>query len=572
MVCRMSRADVTIPGSGVSRAAWLTAAFVIVGIAITVGVWRWVSGSGDAAGSAHFGRSAPPVGNVLRFVNGPEPETIDPGLMSGQPDGRIARAIFEGLVTPDPRTLEPIEGVASRWERADDGVTYTFHLRTDAVWTNGDRVSAHDFAWSWMRVLHPDTPARYADLFYLIRNARAYKAGEIDDPAAVGIRALDAQTFEVVLETPTPYFLQLVTFYPFLPVHRASVERYGDAWTHPEHIVTNGPFRLAMHRQNDRFHLEKFQEYWDAANVRLDGIVAYSLDDLSTMLNMYRAGMTDWNPSGYLPAEYIPYVQHYEDYRAGPFLGSYFYSMVVTRPPFDDKRVRQALGFAINREQITSFVLHNSVSAWGRIVPDGFAEYPYPDPVRFDPEKARQLLAEAGYPGGDGFPTIEILFNTSEDHKKIAEAIQAMWKQHLGIDVKLLNQEWASYMRTTIDREYQVARRTWIGDYVDPNTFLAILRGGEGNNRTNWSNARYDELVAAAADELDAERRMRLLAQAEAIALDEMPFIPIYSYRTREFVAPYVRGWYPTALDAHPLKYIWFDREPSEPDMRGARR
>jgi oligopeptide transport system substrate-binding protein len=514
----------------------------------------------------------PPAAEVLRFANGPEPETLDPGLMSGQPDGRIARAIFEGLVTPDPQTLMPIPGVASDWELADDGVTHTFHLRPDAVWTNGERVTAYDFEWSWMRVLHPDTPARYADLFYLIRNARAYKARELDDPAAVGIQALDDDTFRFVLESPTPYFLQLLTFYPFLPVHRATVERYGDAWTHPEHIVSNGPFRLAEHRQNDRFVLEKSEGYWDAENVRLDGVIAYSLDDLSTMLNMYRAGMTDWNPSGYLPAEYIPYVQHYEDYRAGPFLGSYFYSMVVTRPPFDDKRVRQALAFAIDRDEITRFVLHNSVAPWGRIVPEGFSQYPYPDPVRFDPERGRRLLAEAGYPGGEGFPSIEILFNTSEDHKKIAETIQAMWKQHLGITVKLLNQEWASYMRTTIDREYQVARRAWIGDYVDPNTFLAILRGGDGNNRTNWENVRYGEPVEQAAHELDAEKRMQLLAAAEAIALEEMPFIPIYSYRSREFVAPYVRGWHPTALDAHPLKYIWFEREPPGSTTQEARR
>lgn len=528
-----------------------------LGLVVLLAVWRLVATPGEAA-SRYFGRTEPPAQNVLRYANGAEPETIDPGHMSGQPDGRIARAIFEGLLVPDPRTLEPVAGMAKSWELAADGVTYTFHLRHDAVWTNGDPVTARDFEWSWLRVLHPDTPARYADLFYVIRGARRYKAGE--EAVDVGIRALDDFTLQVTLESPTPYFIELITFYPFLPVHRATVEKHGDRWTHTDHIVTNGAFRLLHHRQNDRFEMRKFEEYWDADNVLLDGVIAYSMDDLTTMMNMYRAGLTDWNPSGYLPAEFVPYVQHYDDYRAGAFLGSYYYSVSVTKPPLDDKRVRQALAYAIDREQITKFVLHNSVAPWGRFVPDGFPEYPYPEAVTFDPQRASRLLAEAGYPNGAGFPAIEILFNTSEDHKKIAEAIQAMWKKHLGIEVSLVNQEWASYMRSTRALEYQVARRSWIGDYFDPNTFLACLQTADGNNRTGWGNARYDELLERASREHDVDRRMRLLSEAEAIALDEMPYLPIYSYRTREFVAPYVRGWYPTMLDTHPLKFIWFDR------------
>ncbi len=531
--------------------------FVAVVLALAAVVWRLVVSSGEVS-QRYFGRVTPPEGDVLRYANGAEPETLDPGHMSGQPDGRIARAIFEGLLIPHPQTLKPIPGVAERWELAADLVTYTFHLRDDARWTNGDAVTARDFEWSWKRVLHPDTPARYADLFYLIRGAREYKQGGPE--SGVAIRALDDHTLQVVLEAPTPYFIELVMFYPFLPVHRATLEAHGDRWTHPGNIVTNGPFRLAHHRQNDRFVLDKFADYWDAENVRLDGIVAYSMDDLTTMINMYRAGLTDWNPSGYLPAEFVPYVQHYEDYRAGAFLGSYYYSVSVGNPPFDDKRVRQALAYAIDRERITQFVMHNSVAPWGRFVPDGFADYPYPQPVTFDPERARRLLAEAGYPNGEGFPTLEILFNTSEDHKKIAEAIQAMWKTHLGLDVALTNMEWASYLRKSRALDYQVARRSWIGDYLDPNTFLACLKTGDGNNRTGWGNPRYDALLAEASRERDTARRMRLLAEAEAIALDEMPYLPIYSYRTREFVAPYVRGWYPTMLDTHPFKFIWFDR------------
>lgn len=523
-------------------------------------VWRLAAGSGASTRMEYFGNTTPPAQNILRYTNGAEPETLDPGLMSGQPDGRIARTIFEGLLVSHPKTLEPLPGMAERWELAPDGVTYTFHLRRNSQWTNGDPVTAHDFQYSFLRVLHPDTPARYADIFYIIRNARAYKERTLQDESQVGIRALDEWTLRIELESPTPYFLQLLTFYPFLPVHQATVEKYGDRWTRPENIVSNGPFRLVEHRQNDKIVCDRFSGYWDAANVRIERIIAYSLDDLATMLNMYRAGMTDWNPSGYLPAQFIPYVMHYKDFSSGPFLGTYFYSVVVDRPPFHDKRVRQALAYAIDREQICTHIMHNARVPSVNIVPPGFNDYPYPAGVQFDPARARRLLAEAGYPEGRGFPNIEILFNTSEDHRKIAEAIQAMWKEHLGITVELLNQEWATYMRNTIDKNYQIARRSWIGDYMDPNTFLYILRSGDGNNRSGWGNSRYDALMEAAGNEQDRVTRMQLLAEAEAIALDEMPFLPIFSYRTTEFVAPYLGGFYATALDTHPLKFVYFKR------------
>jgi len=508
----------------------------------------------------YFGRTQPADARVFRFTNGTEPEVLDPALMSGQPDGRIARGIFEGLTTQDPRTLDPLPGMAKSWDVSPDGLTYTFHVRQGAHWTNGDAVTAHDFEYSWLRVLHPDTPARYSDVFYVIRNARAFKKKEIADPRQVGLRATNDSTFVVELETPTPYFMQLVSYYPFLPVHRATVETFGDRWTRPEHIVTNGPFRLAVHKPNDRIELARDPAYWDAAHVRLDRIVIYATEDLSTMLNMYRAGMTDWNPSGYLPAQYIPYVRDCEDFRCGAYLGTYFYSFNVTQKPFDDARVRRALAYAVDRDKIVKYLLYDSKTPWGGVVPPGFETYPYPAGAAFDPEKGRALLAEAGFPGGKGFPKFEILFNTSQDHRKIAEAIQEMWKRELGVDVGLSNQEFASYMKATVGLQYQVARRAWIGDYKDPNTFLFVLRGGDGNNRTGWSNAKYDALVAAAGREMDPAKRMQTLAGAEQVALDEMPFLPIYAYRTVELVAPYVRGWYPTALDTHPLKNLWLER------------
>ena len=517
-------------------------------------------GPSSVAVTRYFGRTTPAPGEVFRFVNGAEPEALDPALLSGQSDGRIAQALFEGLVVQHPRTLEPVPGVAHAWEVSADGRTYTFHLRSTARWSNGARVTAGDFEWSWRRVLHPDTPSRYADLFYLLRNGRAYKKRETIDPDQVGVRAIDDSTLVVELEAPTSYFLQLITSYAFLPVPRPEVERWGDRWTRPEHLVGNGAFRLAEHHPNDRLVLLRNPRYWDVKQVRLAKIVAYCSEDLSTTLNMYRAGMTDWNPSGYIPAEYIPYVQHYADFRTGPFLATCFYSFNVTRAPFDDARVRRALALAVDREQITRYLLRGSKVAWGNVVAPGFAAYPYPEGVGSDPQQARQLLTAAGYPAGRGFPPAEILFNTSQDQRKIAEAIQAMWKRELGIDVRLANQEFGSYMRATTSLQYQIARRSWIADYNDPSTFLFVLRQGDGNNRTGWGSARFDSLVAAAAGEMDPGRRGGMLAAAERIALAEMPFMPIYAYETVELVAPYVRGWYPTPMDVHPLKDIWLDR------------
>jgi len=534
---------------------------LFAGLLVVTGAIFVVAGPRTGAPNrTYFGRVEPPADDVFRFANGAEPELLDPGLMSGQPDGRIARSLFEGLVTPHPRTLAPTPGMATRWDVSPDGLRYTFHLRSNARWTNGDRVTAHDFVWSWLRVLHPKIAARYADLFYVIRNAQPYKKGPLQDPSQVGIHAVDDTTLVVDLESPTPYFMQLVMYYPFLPVHRATLEKYGDRWTHVDHIVTNGAFKLTFHRQNDRFVMDRNDDYWDVANVRLKRVVAYSLDDLTTMLNMYRAGMTDWNPSGYLPAQYIPFVRDYDDYHAGPYLGTYFYSFNVTKPPFEDARVRRALAMAVDRERIVKYLLHDSRSPWGNVVSPGFEGYPYPEGVGFDPAAARALLAAAGYPDGRGFPATELLFNTSQDHRKVAEAIQDMWKQHLGLDIKLTNQEWGSYMQSTTKLQYQVARRSWIADYLDPNSFLFMLRGADGNNRTGWSNARFDSLIALAGRTLDEPRRFGLMAEAERIALDEMPYLPIYGYSTVELLAPYVRGFYSTPTDTHPLKYIYFER------------
>ncbi len=519
----------------------------------------------DAApgGRAYFGSLATPRQQVLRFNLGTEPELRDPGTMSGQPDGRFARLVFEGLLTNDPQTLEPRPALARAWETSADGRVLTFHLRPGLQWSDGTPLGARDFVWSWTRVLTPATASRNAGLLYPIRNAERFHTGALSDPAELGLAAPDDTTFVVTLESPTAYFPFLTTYYTFLPVPRHVIERFGPRWTRREHLVGNGAFLWTYWRQNDRYEFRPNPRFWNASEVRLQRVVAYALDDMNTATNLYKSGAVDWNPSGYIPSPYLPYLAPYADFRRGLYQGTYFYGVNCTRAPFDDPRVRRALNLAIDREAIARDLLKGSRPAWGRITPSGYPGWDGPAPVRFDPERARALLAEAGFPGGRGFRTFSILFNTSEDSKRIAEAVQAMWKRELGVRVELQSMEWGSYMQATTTLDFDVARRSWIGDYLDPNTFLSILRSGDGNNRTGWSDPAYDALLRRAARELDGVTRFALLREAEARALESSPFLPIYHYSTNELVKPWVRGLHPTALDVHPLSYVWID-----PDWR----
>ncbi len=512
------------------------------------------------SGPRYFGDTTPPAGNVLTFTNGAEPERIDPGVISGQPDGRVARAIFEGLTTPDPRTLEPMPGQAYRWEMSADGRTYTFHLRPGLKWSDGTSLTAQDFLWSWRRVLRPETASRNASLLYSIENAEVFNQGKISDESSLGLAAPDDSTFVARLAQPTPYFLFLTQYYTFLPVPRTVVEKFGQRWTRPENIVGNGPFVLDKWRQGDRFEFVRNPLYWDAGSVKLDRVIALSVEDINTCTNLYKAGVVDWNTSGNIPSQFIPYMRGYADFRTGRYQGIYFCSINVSRKPFDNVWVRRALAYAVDRDAIARDLLKGSRDPWGNFTPSGYPGYVAPPGQTYDPEKARECLARAGYPGGRGFPKLEILFNTSEDHRRIAEAVQAMWKRVLGVNVQLANQEWGSYLQATTSLQYDVARRAWIGDYLDPNTFLACYRTGDGNNRTGWSDARYDALLKASAGELDPAKRARILAEAEALLLDQAPVIPIYHYSTTELVKPYVRGLFPTPLDTHPLKHVWIDR------------
>jgi ABC-type oligopeptide transport system substrate-binding subunit len=360
----------------------------------------------EVNGRRYFGSLAAPAGQVLRFNLGSEPELRDPGTMSGQPDGRFARLVFEGLTTSDPRTLEPRPGQAYRWETSADGLTYTFHLRPGLAWADGTALTSRDFLWSWLRVLEPATAARNASLFYSIRGAEDFNQGVATDPAKVGLAAPDDSTFVVTLSRPTAYFLFLTTYYAFLPVPRTVVERWGIRWTLPEHLVGNGPFRWTHWRQNDRYEFVPSENYWDRKSVRLEKLVAFVVDDLSTSTNLYKSGAIDWNPSNYIPSQYLPYLKDYADFRRGKFQSTYFYSVNCTRRPFNDPWVRRALDLAIDRDAISRDLLKGSRDPWGRITPMGYPGYDGPKQVTFDPAKARACPRQRRLPRRQGLPEV----------------------------------------------------------------------------------------------------------------------------------------------------------------------
>ncbi|MBI1382772.1 MAG: peptide ABC transporter substrate-binding protein [Planctomycetaceae bacterium] len=523
------------------------------------------------------------------FNNSTEISTLDPATVTGVPEGRILRAIFEGLTIKHPETLEALPGMAERWEVSPDGLTYTFHIRRGARWTNGDPVTAHDFVYSWQRFLDPRTAAEYAYQLWYVEGAEAYSTDVGQDGAprrsfdTVGIRALDEQILEVKLAAPTPFFLQLTAFYPLYPVNRRNLEeakaQFPDTWQfewlRPERLVTNGPFRVAERRVNDRIRLVKNEDYWAADEVALRTIDALAIESYMTGLNLYLSGEVDW--INLVPASLVPRLLPREDFDPTPYFGSYFFRINTTRPHLADKRIRRALALAIDRRAITDKIVKSGQRPWYSLVPFGMEGYTpqeldhagkdgaldYAAALTQDQEEAKRIFAELGYgSGGRDFPTIELHYNTSETHRDIAEVVADTWKRVLGVDAKLLNQEWKVYLDTQSNLNFDVSRSAWIGDYIDPNTFLDLFVTGGENNKTGWGDARYDELIEKSKYEVDPAVRRAQLEEAERILMDELPILPIYSYVTQNIVNPRLGGFPGNLLDEQfPRFWYWMDDE-----------
>jgi len=542
-----------------------TAIKTLVGVAVAFGFavfMLWVmSGFGNRQSRIKDVTSK----GILLLSNGTEPEDLDPHLVTGVPEHNIISALIEGLVSEDPKDLHPIPGIAERWEISEDGKKYTFFLRPDALWSNGEPVTAHDFHKSFERMLTPSMGSEYAYMLYSMKNAEAFNTSKIKDFSKVGSRVVDQRVLEITLENATPYFLSLINHYTWYPVHIPTVEKHGpisqrgNKWTKPGNFVGNGPFKLKEWRLNDVVIVEKNPTYWDADSVKLNEIHFYAIDQANTEERSFRAGQLHniyTMPLGKIDR----YKRDYPDLiKIEPYAGTYFYRINVTKPPTNNPLVRRALAMAIDREAIVKSVTRGGQLAANFFTPPGTGGYTSRAHIPSDVEKARNLLAEAGYPNGENFPKLEILYNTSEGHRRIAEAIQEMWKKSLNIDITLVNQEWKVFLAAQRQIDYQICRAGWIGDYVDPNTFLDMWTSWSQQNQTGWSSEEYDGLIREASRTQNMKARLELFQEAEAILMDEVPIIPIYIYTRVYALHPSVKGWFANILDHHPYKSIWLD-------------
>ena len=526
-----------------------------------------VSGCGGGESNVSLGNRT----GTLHWGNGTEPQSLDPHIATGVPEHHIITSLMEGLVLKDSTTLAPIPGVAESWDVSDDGRVYTFHLRQNARWSNGDPHIAQDYVWSWWRALQPALGNLYAYMYYSINNAQEYYEGTITDFDQVGVKALDDYTLQVTLENPTPYFLQLLDHYSLFPVHQATVEKFGTAdergtrWTYEGNIVTNGPFQLLEWQINRRVVVERNPFYWDAENVGLNKIIFYPTENAVSEERMFRSGQLHYTND--VPTDKIPVYRNEGNpsLRVAPYLGSYFYRINTNVPHLQDKRVRRALAMAIDREQITEHILQAGQMPTYALTPPGTMGYYPKSDLTFDPEAAKQLLAEAGYPNGEGFPVTEILYNTNESHRKVAVAIQQMWNKYLNIEIKLLNQEWKVYLDSESAGQYTISRASWIGDYVDPNSFLDLFLCNGGNNRTGWCNAEYDRLILDVAPKMKShEERLAVFQEAETLLLDAMPMIPIYIYTSKHLMNSSVKNHNGNLLDQTTFKELTLESDSSD--------
>ena len=633
-----------------------------------------ISGCTSSASSRYFGQTAAPRENVLRYVSGSEPQSLDPQVPTGQPEARVLMAFFDGLVEYHPKSMEAIPAIAESWETSEDGTEYLFHLRKNATFSNGAPITAGDFAYTFRRALSPELAAENAYLAYYVKYAEPYNSGhsfvrdknghflherdlesgadpaseppvqpdnfgpdtevhrKLDEPLRVtvpsdeksrnelleknpklkaavtgkefvpitgediGYEAVDDHTFRIKLLQPAPYFLGLLAHQFFRVVHPPTVEKFGNKWTKPENIVTSGAYRLKEHRPYDEIIAVKDPTYWDAANVHIDRIEFYPLDEQTTMLNLYKAGRVDATYNHTVPSGWIETVREYKDeYLLFPEASIEYYAINTTKAPMNDLKVRQAFALAVDREALAKF--RKTVKPLVDFTPEGiFPRYEaartkvYGELLKkanispeqwkkrvFDPERARQLLGEAGFPvqkQGNGwaspsfpFDKVNVMYNTSESNKAIAEFLQAQWKQNLGITVPLNNMEWKTFLPTTKALEYSgFARRGWVADYMDPFTYLALFYSPKNDSSTGWHDPKYDKLLDDANKLNDPEARLEKLAEAEFLVMSQQVVVPLSTSGTNWIKKPYVKGLYPNAGTVHAWKFVYIEKDPANWD------
>jgi oligopeptide transport system substrate-binding protein len=491
-----------------------------------------------------------------------DPGSLDPHKATTLIESNILDELFEGLVTLDARG-EIIPGVAASWTVDPGGTVYDFKLRDDAKWSNGDKVVPEDFVFAFQRLMAPRTGAPYANILYTLKNAKRINKGELP-VEALAVRPLDETTLEIALEQPATYFISQLAHMTAKPLHRKSIEAFGSDFVRPAHMVTNGAFMLKEFTPNDRLVLVKNPYYYDAARVALDAEIFYSLEDRSAALRRFMAGEIQSYDD--VPVEQIGFVGSHlaEAFKVTPNLGSYFYAFDTRHKPFDDRRVRQALSMVIDREFLAERIWGGTMDPGYSFVPPGIESYGAPATVAWkniDPfereDEAKRLLAEAGFgPGGEKL-AVQIRFNNSENHRATAVAIADMWKA-LGVETRLLATDATSHYAFLREKPtFDIARSGWFADYPDAQNFLFLGQSdNQALNAASFTNKSYDRLMHEAQVEGLPERRRAVLHEAEALLLDEQPYLVLLTYKSRNLVSPKLKGFEANVLDNHPGRYI----------------
>ncbi len=504
---------------------------------------------------------------ILLMGNSADPKSLDPALSTGLSESKILRALFEGLVRADDITLEVKPAVATSWKISDDLKTYTFYLDKNAKWSDGSNVVAGDFVFAWRRAINPTIAAEYASLLYVIKNARDIGTGKEKDLSKLGVKAIDDYTLQVELENKCQYFLSLLYHNVFFPLHEKTLKKFGAdkfpnaVWTKPENMVSNGAFVLTKWSINDVVSVRRNKHYRDNNSIKLNGIDFLPISNINTENRAFRAGQLHITDS--IPPHKIENAKKSAEktFRSSRWLGTYYYMFNTQRKPFDDVRVRRALSLVIDRQAIIdNFLKANQVPAFS-LVPDGCGGFTTSKKIlkQQNIELAKKLLAEAGYPNGKGMPVVKITYNVSEQHKPIAEAIQQMWKTHLGVEAQLYNLSWPAYLAARRNKDFDVARSSWIGDFAEPETFLDMFTSLSALNHASWKNKKFDALMLRSANVGSQEERLQCLSEAEEILIDSAPIIPLYFYSRVYQVLPVVKNWNSNLLDYRDYKGVYLE-------------
>lgn len=499
---------------------------------------------------------------IIHRGNGAEPETLDIHKSTGVPEANIQRDLFEGLVT-EAADGSLIPGAAESWEQSEDGKTWIFKLRKDGKWSDGSQVTATDFVNAFQRALLPETASEYAFILWPIKNAKAISKGEIKDIQELGVKALDDLTLELNLENPTPFLTGLLSHHMAYPVPLARIKEHGIKWTRPGNIISNGSYQLAEWEPQSKLILIKNPHYRDHDIIKVDTVYFHPIEDKATELKRFRAEELDITDD--VPSDQIAWVKKNlkESFRNTPYIGTYYLAMNLEKAPFQDNlALRKALSLAVDRTILTEKITKAGELPGLGWVPPGMNDYTsqtIPELALDKKERlsmASKLYAEAGYSKQKPLE-VELLYNTSENHKKIAIAISAMWKQTLGVKVSLRNEEWKVYLNSRSQRQFQLIRAGWIGDYNDASNFLDLFRSDVGTiNPASYKNTDYDDLMKQAETETDSGKRSQLMQQAEKILLTDMPLIPLYYYTTQHLLNPKIKGWKDNVMDIHPTRYL----------------